>query len=250
LLGLQRETTRRFRLRQVLLLAVRVALLAGAVLALAGPRWGTGRAASALRRSALNAVFALDTSCSMGTARQDGSSRLDRAKALALQALELLSSDSRAALIACSDQPRRVVEALTYDRDAVADGIRQVQATCRSTDCAAALGEALRLLDEERAPAPRAVFIFTDLTANGWPDAPIGGSERRVSVYAVDVGADGALNRSLALPTGRRVPGIVGVPFHVIARGRVPAVLRPANAELQVAGEVRGEVKLADEMRP
>ncbi len=249
LLGLQRETTRRFRLRQVLLLAVRVALVAGAVLALAGPRWLRGRAASALNQSGLNAVFVLDTSCSMGTVRQDGSSRLDRGKTLAAQALELLSSDSRAALIACAEEPRRVVGALTYDRDAVADGIRQIQATCRPTDCAAALAEALRLLDDETAPAPRAVFLFTDLTANGWPDGYVAGSEHPVAVYAVDVGDDGALNRSVALPTGRRLGAIAGVPFQVVARGRIPAALRPATAELRVQGQLRGEVRLADEVR-
>src|SRR5581483_10074276 len=93
------QTSRRLRFQELLLLCLRVALLVLLALALARP------ISSALRGSgggdAVDAVFLVDTSMSMG-ASDGAKSRLDRARAEALRIIEQLPPHSTVQIVTCA----------------------------------------------------------------------------------------------------------------------------------------------------
>lgn len=243
LLATRRQTARRFRLRQLLLLLARMALIGGFVAALAGPRLVEHHPGPRGGRRRVNAVLILDTSYSMSHAGADGSPRFHRAKALALQMLDMLSTDSRLALILCANEPQVAVGAFTFDRAAIAGKIKQSRSTFRPTHCTAALVAAYDLFHSEQITEARAIFLFTDLTANGWPplpaDAhPLAGS---TPVYVIDVGDERSENRYLSLVRRSFGTASAGVPFSFEAQVILPAAIGSATVELHVDGELRGE---------
>ena len=168
LLASRRQTARRFRLKQLLLLLLRLAVIAGFVAALAELRLVEDRPGASGSTRRVNAVLIIDNSYSMGHVGPDDSSRLDRAKALALQLIELFSPDSRLALVFCSDRADVALGAFTFDREAIREKINSSRLTHRTTDCGAALAEAYRLFRTEEIAEARAIFLLTDCTANAW----------------------------------------------------------------------------------
>lgn len=240
LLASCRQTARRFRLKQLLLLLLRMMVVAAFVAVLAGPRLVEHHPGPRGGRR-VNAVVVLDTSYSMSHVGPDGSPRFHRAKALALQMLDILSADSRLALILCADEPDVAVGAFTFDRQAIAERIKRSRSGYRPTDCTAALREAQRLFRDEKVADARAIFLFTDLTANGWRPMKEEEEGSGAAVYVIDVGDDGGGNRSVALDRQSFGAADVGLPFAFEARVAFAEPGATAVVELHVDDQLRGE---------
>ena len=125
------------RLRRSLLLLLQLLALAAIVLALARPLVTTRALAAG------STVIIIDTTASMSARDESGRTRLDRARELALEMIEGLGSDDRAALIDSSSRVT-VRAAMTSDRAALRSAIGDV----RETDAAGNLSDALRLAEQ------------------------------------------------------------------------------------------------------
>lgn len=125
------------RLRRSLLLLLQLLALAAIVLALARPLVTTRALAAG------STVIIIDTTASMSARDESGRTRLDRARELALEMIEGLGSDDRAAVIDSSSRVT-VRAAMTSDRAALRSAIGDV----RETDAAGNLSDALRLAEQ------------------------------------------------------------------------------------------------------
>jgi len=185
--------SKRLRVRELLLLALRVLLIALVALAFARPAL-QGALAGRLGGQARSSVcVVLDVSHSMSYA--DGESTLlDRAKERARQIVGLLDEGDEAALVLASDAAEIPFLRPTHDFRIVEAAIERAVATSRGTDLLRAAREAVRLLEGTAGPN-REVFIVTDMQRTGfgadreaWEELapspcrffflPVGGEER------------------------------------------------------------------------
>jgi hypothetical protein len=112
----QRRSARAVRLRQVLLLTIRTLMLALLALALTRPVLRPDREAPTTKTTAPRVVvFVVDTSGSM-SARLDGKTALDRARARVRDRVLSLPDDVELALLGCDDAPRELFAPPTFDR--------------------------------------------------------------------------------------------------------------------------------------
>ncbi|HEX5732228.1 MAG TPA: BatA and WFA domain-containing protein [Blastocatellia bacterium] len=125
------------RLRRSLLLLLQLLALAAIVFALARPLVTTRALAAG------STVIIIDTTASMSARDESGRTRLDRARELALEMIDGLGSDDRAAVIDSSSRVT-VRAAMTSDRAALRSAIGEV----RETDAAGNLSDALRLAEQ------------------------------------------------------------------------------------------------------
>ena len=165
LLGPERRRARRRRLREWLLLATRMSLLAAVALALAGPYCvkQVDVPPAAGRQQA--AVILVDDSLSMRY-RRDGSSLFEAAKRRAEALLGVLPPGAPVGLLSVTGQGTQVRE-LSLDRSRLRRALRRLSPTWRRGDGADAVARALRLLESADGQDPRAIYLITDLTRQG-----------------------------------------------------------------------------------
>ena len=164
--------TRRPRLRELLLLALRVTALLLMTLAFARPF--VDEATPALPVT----VVAIDRSLSMSAPGQ-----MEEGHRLAAAAVDQAPAGHRVAVVAFDHRATVVLDA-TDDRRAAVAAVEAVPATAGATRYAAALSAASGVLGARSGR----IVVVTDLQAAGWPDgsaavAPAGGT---VEVAAVD----------------------------------------------------------------
>jgi hypothetical protein len=160
---------RKLRLRQLLLLALRVFLLAAICLALARPKIFSERIHLSGDRS-VAAVLLFDTSYSMEYT-VNGRSRLDEAKRRAQELLDELPEGSRIAILDTAEPGGEWLSSVALARERI-DRLRLRHANGPLTS---RLGEAYRLLTEmEQAVEdtgeglPRFLYLFSDRTQQSW----------------------------------------------------------------------------------
>jgi hypothetical protein len=176
LLAAMRRSSRRIQLQQWLLLAVRTAIIALVVLAIAEP-YGTGSLAVGPTGIPAHKVLVLDGSYSM--AYRDGDASLfDRAKQLAAQVVRDGGSADKFTVILMAQPARIVVGREIVDQAAVAAQIETLVQTHAGADLAGACALVVEALasDESRpGGAGRSeVYFFTDLQRETWSDAASG----------------------------------------------------------------------------
>jgi hypothetical protein len=183
-----RQVARRTRLRQILLLLLRAAVMAAVPLCLAKPFIETASELPPQVSGAQSAVLIIDDSLAMNY-RLGGSPLLQRAKARAVTLLGALGSSAEAALVLASrgaQVPAQVPE-LTTDRARIVRAIAQIGPSYRPVDLQAALKRAAQLLQSGKSGLRR-IYLLSPLTAHaldGGVAAPPG-----VEVVPVDI-ADG-----------------------------------------------------------
>jgi len=153
----------RSRLKNILLLLVRCAMIAALIFLFARPVLRWGGIASTEDRATM--VFLIDVSYSMD-ARAAGVSGLERAVAEARAFLESAGKKDRLGLVAFSDRVEMSVppsENVAKLREALAG----LAATARPTRVAPALELARQMLAAEEAPQ-KALVVFSDFAENGW----------------------------------------------------------------------------------
>lgn len=182
------EHAHRRRLRELLLLALRVAALLLLAFAFARPFFASG----ALAKPSAVTVVLLDTSASMSAPGQ-----FEKARQLATQAIDRAGGD-RIALITFADTPA-VTTRPSADRALVAAAVDDARAGAGSTRYKPALAAAADLLEGR----PGTVVVVTDLQASGWDAGDRAAVPESVRVEIADVGPP---PRNLAV-TAVRVAG-------------------------------------------
>lgn len=196
-------TVRRLRLRHLILLAIRTALVLLVAFSLARPTLHSSMF-SIDQEAPVAARIIVDTSLSM-TYKFRGQSRLEQAKELAQQTLDRLPEGSEVAILDSSSPssavPTNVVAGLSR--------LRSIETQPMSRRLNDAIEIALRSLltsDRDR----REVYVFTDLAAHAWDLSDDGRIERvaavmpgGVRIYVINVGVENPENialGALALP--------------------------------------------------
>lgn len=170
-----RKHKKRLRLRDILLLLMRVALIALIALAFARPTFDLPPDAREGARR--DVVFVLDDSLSMSAGRL-ARTNLDEAKSRVLDALAALAKGDRAGLVLCSGGGR-VASALTTDLGPLSAKVRATGPTYFKAELAPALRAALGLLSAATGDAAprRLVAVASDLQRTSWTKAALGALE-------------------------------------------------------------------------
>lgn len=183
---------RRRRLRELILLALRVAALLLLALSFARPYFAGAVAAD----SAPLTVIALDTSLSMSAPGQ-----IDRARDAARRAVDAAPASNAVALVTFADAATVAVEPTT-DRAAIRTAIAQAVPSARGTRFRTALSRATEIIGTREGR----VIVVTDLQQAGWEANDEGGLPDGVSV---DVQAIAPPAGNLALTSAERREGRV-----------------------------------------
>ena len=245
LLMADRRTARKFRLYQLLLLALRVLAILLLALLLSQPRWG-GEASAALSQPPQTTVVLLDNSLSMQF-RDGQETRLERAKTLAGQLLEgIAAPDSAVVLPLVSDDPDAEPPLPGANMAALWDQMRAIAASHEAVDVAAAVQRAVEILQASTAPRRRLVLL-TDLTVHGWEEFRASDLPRLPEDLTVHVIRLGSPERDAnTLISDVRVtepPFIEQTPLDVIVwvRNRSDEPVRSLRVDLLLGGETVGQ---------
>lgn len=158
------QTSRRLKFQEWILLALRCLLLLLIALALSRP--AARSAAAAARGEAVDAVFIIDTSYTMG-ARDAEMSRLERAKTAAQKVLEDLPPRSTIQVYTCSDKATLLGPKARTNRDQAKQILQHIEISKQSTDFFPGVTEALVSLSTGSSPS-REVYLFSDLQKSGF----------------------------------------------------------------------------------
>ncbi|MHB8420422.1 MAG: BatA domain-containing protein [Myxococcales bacterium] len=197
----RRSTSRKLRLRKLLLLLSRMSLLAAIPLALARPRFASAAAAVAAARGPAATALVLDASGSMRY-RRGRETLFARARAAARERLAELSAEEPVTIVICG--PRRAVAAApSFDHAAARAALDAAAASQEPVDLSACVHDAARALGESPVAGKR-IAIFTDLTASDWdlaqpgPEVPSPAGPVRPEVEIADAAEGPLANRALS----------------------------------------------------
>jgi len=204
-----RESRRRLRIENLLLLAVRTLIVVLVVLAVADPYVESGGLLPGPGGIRTHRVLVLDGSYSMGY-RPGRRSRFDEAKDLAARIVRASPQGDGFSLVLMGDPPRVLVDAASL---APAEFLRELEAARRTdgmADLAATLEKVDSVLRNTRRQRPgleqQEVYFLTDLGRVGWKGrqgrSADGGESRkraiqlarRARLVVIDVGQSGADN--------------------------------------------------------
>jgi hypothetical protein len=182
------EQSRRQRLRELLLLALRVAAILLLAAAFARPYFS----GSALATSTVT-IVALDTSLSMGAP-----GRFERARALARSAVDQAPAGSPVGLVTFDDRPTLVLEP-RVDRATLLKAIDGQRPGFGATQYGPALARA-----QDAIAGSGRIVVVTDLQRSGWDEAARVVLSPAVEVRVADVGAGGGPPAQRRRCVGRR----------------------------------------------
>jgi len=165
---------RLFKLRRLLLLALRCSIVVLVVLAFARPRWYAADAASMPSTSGTATVLVFDTSASTAQ-HTGGATAIDILRTKANSVLDGLTSGvDTANIVYATAAPRPAFAALTGNLDAVRAELAVIAPTSGRADLAVAVLLADRLL--RHGDRPGRIVVLSDLQATNWSaincDAP------------------------------------------------------------------------------
>ena len=220
----ERQNARRLKLRHLLLLILRTALIVLIVLAAARPLFPTQASGASLHEPTAVAVI-LDNSVSSGLV-VDGRPALERLKAMARGSLARATASDRLWLVLADGVARAGTP------DALLATVDSAGVSARRLDLTAAVRAATRLVDAEPLPA-REVHVVSDLqrTALG---AGRAGALRGVRVLALAPPSRASANRGVGaarVTNGAVAVDIVGTPG-AGAGGAAPLTLRIRGREV------------------
>ena len=162
----QRRAARRTRLKQLLLMALRMLLLALIILGLAKPVIHQDKRSIVGGNVTTAMILIIDNSYSMGF-REQGDTRFDLAKDAASNLLDSLKKGDEAAVFVVNDKVERYIKELTADIDNVKLSIDRIKLSSHGTEIAPALSEAYNLIrasDKSR----KEIHLLTDLQQHSW----------------------------------------------------------------------------------
>ena len=176
LMAAHRENARRFQIRQLLILLLRMAIVALIAFALARPFLTLGLPVASVRAKT-DIVIVLDNSYSMAHQDVDGI-RFEKAQTLAIDIMGTLRHGDSAALILMSDIPNPIFRQLTPDLGSVTAAINAATVSYRATNVQPSLELAHEILAESE-QLNKELYLISDFTRNGWEN--VGGFSLGVS---------------------------------------------------------------------
>jgi hypothetical protein len=193
LLQKHRTNQTRLRLRQLLLLLLRMAIIAALCLALVRPTLTGGVLSPLSPDRPVSAVLLIDTSYSMQYGPGD-KTRLDEAKRRAGELLDELPEGSKVAVLDSAEVGGEPQASVGQARERIA-GLKLRHANApltRQIERAYPLFEELGRLHEDGADAPKVLYVFSDRTRGCWDEAAAKGLTAPPGVTAVfvDVGVE------------------------------------------------------------
>jgi len=155
------QTSRRLKFQEIILLILRC--LAIILLALAIARPASESASRSNRGDAVDAVFVIDNSFSMGArVGEKEKTRLDHAKESAIAVIATLPANSSVQVYSCSDRAKLVGPTQKLNMDQARHVIGTIQLTSMSSDLYPGLNEALAMAKAGTASA-KEIYVFTDM---------------------------------------------------------------------------------------
>jgi hypothetical protein len=157
---------RRRRMKNLLLLFLRILTIILVVMALSRPYIGQSASAGAASSTPAAFVVLLDNSMSMGSTHQ-GISLFNTARSRALEILDQMQSGDKATVGLVNDPGQLLFSQLTWDRDALKKSLANAPLSMAGTSIYSSLLPALKLLVPLK-NYRRAVYVITDMTESAW----------------------------------------------------------------------------------
>ena len=244
LMAAHRENARRFQLRQLLILLLRMAIIALIALALARPFLTLGLPIASIRAKT-DIVIVLDNSYSMAYQDVDGI-RFEKAKTLAIDILETLRHGDSAALILMSDIPNPIFRQLTPDLRSVTTAINNATVSYRATNVQPSLELAHEILAES-AQLNKELYLISDFTQNGWEnwDRLLNRSGARVSLIPVAEGEAHNTNIEEVRPSNQLIGVNLPLQLNVTTANQSGAPLAQHMLTLFIGDEKQKTVSFA-----
>lgn len=236
------QVSRRLRFQELLLLILRCAVLLLLALALARPLSSSSGGVSG-RGEAVDAVFVLDTSFSMG-ARDGNETRFERARKAALDILDKLPPHSTVQIVTCADRASLLGPRNPTNLDQAREILTRVQLTHLATDLLPGVTEALGVLKRGQLPN-KEFYLFSDMQLLGWDqqgDALVKMMKeigQQAAIYLVRCGSRKLSNVAIVEITpqaGIPRPG-ERVDFAILVRNTSSEPLRDLQVSLTVDGK-------------
>ncbi|MEZ4697300.1 MAG: VWA domain-containing protein [Rhodothermales bacterium] len=229
-----KQVVRKRRLRDVLLMSLRAAMLLLLALVFARPFLPPDLVPFVSRAENESVVILVDDSFSMRAG-----DAFEQAKSEALRRIESAAPDDEVAVITFSDAPRQLTD-LTRDKDAAAAALRSIEAPGYRTT---SFHEPLRLADDLLRNArheQRRVVLISDLQNNGWSGSADNWKLAPGVIFdPVNVGASTAANRfveDIAVTRRGAVGDDNGVALRIDARVATDDVDGEASAANATSG--------------
>lgn len=236
------------KLRNLILMALRIALIILAVMALARPFIGQSAGAGVSSSAPTAFIILLDNSMSMGSTYQ-GISVFNTARARALEILEQMGPSDKATVGFINEPGGLVFPQLTWDKEALRQSINNAKLTSAGTNMASALLPALELLHPLNG-YKRTIYVVTDMTETSWKPFI-----EKYDLERIDKGID-----LVMVPVGDTAPenmAITGLEIDssVVMLGRkIPLKItvanytnKPQTAKINVS--INGERRLGTEVK-
>jgi hypothetical protein len=167
LIAAVKKNSRRIRIEQWILLAVRTLVIVFAVTAMAKPFLESLGAIPRIAGQRTHRVLVLDGSLSMGYTSEEGT-RFDQAKALAAQLVRDARRGDAISLVVMGDPPRVVIGDPSPNHDEVLKELNDVAMTHGGTDLVASFNKIDEVLEVSTSIPQKEVVIITDLQAASW----------------------------------------------------------------------------------
>ena len=249
---------RRKKIRNLLLMALRIAAIILVVMSLARPF--LGQSASARTSSDTPAAFVvlLDNSMSMGCTHQ-GISVFNTARARALDILDQMQPGDRATVGLINDPGRLIFPQLTWDQETLKKSISNVPLSMAGTNLASSILPALKLLSPLQAYR-RTIYVITDMTESAWQPFiekyDLAKVEPGIDLVMVPVGGTAPDNMAVTgleaeapvIMSGRQVPLKVTLANHS-QRSRKARVTISINGERKIEEEIEIEANVVKDVR-
>ena len=212
LMAAHRENARRFQLKQLLILLLRMAIVALIALALARPFLTLGLPVASIRAKT-DVVIVLDNSYSMAYQDVDGI-RFEKGKTLAIDILGTLRYGDSVALILMSDVAKPIFRQLTPDLGSVETAINDAEVSYRATNVQPSLELAHEILAESE-QLNKELYLISDFAQNGWENwnRSLNRSGARVSLMPVAGGEAHNTNIEEIRPSNQLIG--VNLPFQL-----------------------------------
>jgi len=235
---------RRMRLKHLLVLLLRVLGVLFIVAALSRPAY-EGALFFREGSAPVSAVIVVDNSPSMAY-KEAGRSRFERAKDLAVRAVDSLPPGSRAGLVVTglAERGARLDREFTFDQTLLSERIRELEISAAGGDCTGALARAYGMIrsEQERGSetAGGEVYVATDLAAHAWRGAASLEPPDGTATFVLDAGSTERANFHISSawalwrlePSGR---------LEVTAEAASGAVGAPRVVELLLSSAKRAE---------
>lgn len=249
---------RRKKMRNLLLMILRIITVIFVVMALSRPF--VGQSASARNSSDTPTAFVvlLDNSMSMGCTHQ-GISVFNTARSRALDILEQMQPGDRATVGLINDPGRLIFSQLTWDKETLKKSVGNIPLSMSGTNMASSILPALKLLVPLKAYR-RAVYVITDMTRSSWQPFiekyDLAKVEPGIDLIMVPVGGDASDNMAITnleaeapvIMTGRQVPLKVTLANHS-QRSRRTRINISINGERKLEEEIEVEANTVKDAR-